>query len=80
MTILFPSHNNRSITNALMLVNEFEHISGLCMNMTRSGLAGINIANSTVSNLAEAIGCKNLACPITCLGIPLGSNPRCKSF
>lgn len=78
--ILFLSHYNRSTFNVLNLVLVFELISGLRINMEKCGLVGINMSDSKVNNLADAIGCVTLAWPITYLGILLGSNPRCKSF
>lgn len=52
-----------SIINALMLMNVSNYISGFYLNMNKSGLAGINMADSTVSSLPEAIGCRKLASP-----------------
>lgn len=74
-TILFVSHNNTSITNGLTLMKVFEHISGLHIHMTKSGLVGINVAHSIVCNLAEVIGCATLSWPITYLGVHFGNNP-----
>lgn len=58
----------------------FEHSSGLHINMEKCGVVGINKPDSIVNNLAETIRCVTLAWPIAYLGIPLDSNPRCKSF
>lgn len=47
-TILFLSHDNRLIANTFTLLKVFEYLSGLRINMTKSGLVEINVAESTL--------------------------------
>ena len=62
--------------SALCLFQILELSSGLTINLSESGLAGINIDSQDLSNRASSVGCRILECPLVYLGVPLGGNPR----
>lgn len=45
-------------------------VSRLRINLSKSALAGINVEDSTVGNLAEMTNCEVLQGPLTYLGVP----------
>lgn len=58
--------------NILTFIQFFETISGLKINLAKSGIMGINIEDEGIDHLAESIGYIRLPWPITYLGVPLG--------
>ena len=66
--------------NALSILQIFELSFGLKINLSKSGLAGINIVSQELSNTTSSVGCQILEWPLVYLGVPLGGNPRSVSF
>ena len=63
---------------SLLLV--FRHISRLKVNLEKSNIYGINLAQNHLSRLAELLNCKASGWPILYLGLPLGGNPKACGF
>ena len=79
-TILFLSEDRDKFYNVLSLLQIFEVVSGLRINLSKCGLAGINVEDSRVGQLAVMVGCEVTPWPLTYLGVPLGGNPRAETF
>lgn len=79
-TILFLEPDAESFVNVLSLLRFFEIASGLKINLSKSGLAGINVDSQVLTAFALSAGCQSLHWPLVYLGIPLGGNPRALSF
>lgn len=59
------------VENLKFLLLGFEDVSGLKINFEKSEMIPLNISNSLASSLANQLGCKLTALPITYLGVPL---------
>lgn len=57
------------------LLQVFEVVSGMKINKSKCGLAGINVENSVLSSYATPVGCSVKQFPFSYLGLPLGGNP-----
>lgn len=79
-TILFLPEDKESFLSILSLLLIFELVSRLCVNLSKSGLGGINVQEWVVYEIVELSGCGVLHWPLTYLGIPLGGNPHAESF
>lgn len=79
-TILFLQENKVNFLNVLSILQIFELVSGLRINLGKSGLASINIQENYLGELAGIADCAVSSWPITYLGIPLRGNPQLESF
>ena len=77
---LFFLEQGGSFKNLLMVVGLFCSVSGLKVNMAKSTLLGMGVAEDIVVSLVDSVGCEVGEWPITYLGMPLGGNPCCRSF
>ena len=57
--------------NALTMLLFFKHVYGLCINLNRSGVAGINIDYHVLQDLGDVEGCGMLDLSMTYLGMAL---------
>ena len=62
------------------VMDEFFQASGLKVNLSKSHLLGINLEDGEIKELAEVLGCSVGVWPMLYLGLPLGGNPRSRSF
>lgn len=79
-TILFLPHDKANFLRVLSILQVFQLVSGLRLNLGKCGLAGLNIHQEVVDDLAGIVGCEVLNWPLVYLGVPLGGNPRSESF
>ncbi|GJX44795.1 RNA-directed DNA polymerase, eukaryota, reverse transcriptase zinc-binding domain protein [Tanacetum coccineum] len=69
-------HNIQGIVHILQC---FQKVSGLTINLTKSNLFRVGIQFADVQNLATVTGCQALNFPFTYLGLPINCNmSRCK--
>lgn len=54
----------------------FELVSGLRINLGKSTIIEINLAENLLKDLAEGMGCGIGTVPFTYLRLPVGGNPR----
>lgn len=58
----------------------FELVSDLRINLGKSTLIGVEVENSQIKDWADLVGCKIGTLPFSYLGLPVGKNPRLKTF
>ena len=64
-TIFFLKPDGDSFVNILTILGFYEAISGLKINLAKSGLVGINVDNHILNAFASLAGCQVLQWPIT---------------
>ncbi|PWA50719.1 RNA-directed DNA polymerase, eukaryota [Artemisia annua] len=75
----FQSRHN--IQGIVQILQCFQKVSGLTINLLKSNLFGVGIPFADVQNLAMLTGCQALNFPFTYLGLPIYSNmSRCKGW
>jgi len=79
-TLIFGVFDIQSWANLVNIIRDFCKDSGLKVNIEKNSLVGINCVVEESESLAASLGCQKLDWPITYLGLPLGDNPRSKSF
>ena len=75
-TLLFMEANRNFFLNYLAILEVFGSILGLCVNLRKSIILGINTEDVWIHNLATLTGCEVGVWPMSYLGKPLGGNPR----
>lgn len=76
-TLLFVPLEEEVIWNYLRILDVFNLMSGLTLNYEKSSVLCWNSLNlASISSFCESIGCNLQKLPVTCLGLPLGANPR----
>ncbi|XP_039056340.1 uncharacterized protein LOC120199270 [Hibiscus syriacus] len=68
--------NQRGLSNVKRILKCFELGSGLSINFRKSCLAGVNVEENKLIQLALLCGCTVISLPFKYLGIPLGADPR----
>ncbi|KAL5539045.1 hypothetical protein UlMin_044773 [Ulmus minor] len=76
--LLEPDKSNIKKVNTILKF--FGMCSGLKINMNKSSLVGISLANDEVRALASEVGCEKGSWPMKYLGLPLGGNPNSAEF
>lgn len=79
-TILFLKAERYNIKRMEMCLKNFQVISSLKVNLSKSCMVGIHIDDNRFSPLAQILGCNVGAWPINYLGMPLRGNPRAGTF
>lgn len=79
-TLIFGEIEVNNWTSLILILNSFCEDSGLKINIEKSSVVGINCDPEVCEVLAGSIGCRKVEWPISYLGMPLGHNPRGKSF
>ena len=79
-TIFFSNTREEELQTLKSLLLVFRHISRLKVNLEKSNIYGINLAQNHLSRLAELLDCKASGWPILYLGLPLGGNPKACGF
>lgn len=79
-TLLFSTADRLALTRSFELIKIFEHGSGLRINLSKSELLGINIADSEMNWYLFKFGCKRDYWLTTYLHLLLGDNPIANSF
>ena len=59
---------------------KFLSVFGLCINLSKSSLIGINIEDQFLEDLAGMAGCAILEWPLSYCGVFLGGNPSFDAF
>ena len=62
------------------MLQNFESISGLHINLGKNGLACIDVGDHFLGDLSNFVGCSILGWPLTHLGVLLGGNPHLVTF
>jgi len=57
-----------------MILRCFAEVSGLSINLSKSTLFGINIAEEKVKDLGRSLNCNTSKLPFIYLGLPVGGN------
>jgi Reverse transcriptase (RNA-dependent DNA polymerase) len=70
-TLLFITADTRIIDVVKLLLIEFENLSGLKTNFTKSELVPLNLTSQKIMQYANILGCKISSLPINYLGVPL---------
>ena len=66
--------------NLKYILQIFETISGLRVNLQKSSLVGIKVDKQETIRFANLLGCKVEKLPLKYLGFPLGGQPRSVAF
>ncbi|XP_019053903.1 PREDICTED: probable LRR receptor-like serine/threonine-protein kinase At4g36180 [Nelumbo nucifera] len=62
------------------VIKLFEHMSKLKINFEKSCVAGMNLEQEELEEVAESFGCPITVWPLKYLGMPLGDNPKESRF
>ena len=76
----FVEKEESSFKNLLTVVGLFCSVSGLKINMAKSTILGLRVADEIVASLVEWVGCEVGVWLTTYLGMPLGENPCSSTF
>ncbi|KAJ9553924.1 hypothetical protein OSB04_017969 [Centaurea solstitialis] len=68
----------RNIYNLTLILECFYDVSGLRINLSKSSLLGIGVADEEVEDAATKFKCSHAKLPFSYLGLPVGSNMRLK--
>lgn len=79
-TLFFSSGNDQKFLNLKIILQIFELVSGLKVNMGKCSVVGINCDGVKIQRLADFLGCSVGEWPLAYLGLPLGGNPYAESF
>ena len=79
-TNFFSKANLEELQNFKYIIMVFGHILGLKINLKKCSLAGINVSENSIQDLALLLDCRVSVWPLTYLGLPLRENPRATSF
>ncbi|XP_028056784.1 uncharacterized protein LOC114260796 [Camellia sinensis] len=79
-TIFLSLKEESKVGSLLKILRIFEIVSGLKVNLSKSSVVGINLADSHVHRVAAMLGCSIDSFPLKYLGLPLGGDPRLVSF
>lgn len=71
ITFFFLSNHRDGFGFLYSALQLYERISGLRINMAKSGIAGVNVDSVALANLSNLAGCGIKELPMTFLGIPL---------
>ncbi|GJV50288.1 putative RNA-directed DNA polymerase, eukaryota, reverse transcriptase zinc-binding domain protein [Tanacetum coccineum] len=72
--IITTDWNSNDLDNIIRVFHVFYLASGLKINIHKSNIYGVGVSNEDVSSIARASGCASGSFPLTCLGLPIGSN------
>ncbi|KAA0056839.1 LINE-1 retrotransposable element ORF2 protein [Cucumis melo var. makuwa] len=78
--LIFVEDNERYLNNLQMALTLFEKASGLTFNNSKSTISPINISAGRTDQIASFFGFQTKFLPVNYLGVPLGGNPRSRSF
>lgn len=79
-TLFFAETDKQGWENLIDIVRQFCAESGLKINFEKSNLMGINCTSEENEELASFLGCTEESWPVCYLEMPLGGNPRSKTF
>ncbi|XP_076924839.1 uncharacterized protein LOC143587427 [Bidens hawaiensis] len=71
--IVLGEWSSRNIKNIVTALNCFYLASGLKLNIHKSNLFGVGVAQREIRFFADIVGCKPEKFPFTYLGIPVGA-------
>ncbi|XP_026378147.1 uncharacterized protein LOC113272539 [Papaver somniferum] len=77
-TLLFVNATEDEIRKLLLILNYFELLTGMKLNLDKSTLISVG-ADDVVGSLAMELGCRVEKLPIKYLGFPIGATVRCTS-
>ncbi|XP_071708684.1 uncharacterized protein [Rutidosis leptorrhynchoides] len=72
--IILSEWNRMSFLNTIAMYTEFYNLSGLKINVAKSHLYGIGVADTEVDVFVHDMGCSKGRFPFTYLGLPIGVN------
>ncbi|KAA0035248.1 LINE-1 retrotransposable element ORF2 protein [Cucumis melo var. makuwa] len=78
--LIFVEDNEKYLSNLQMALSLFEKASGLTFNHSKSTISPINISADRTDQIARFFGFQTKFLPFNYLGVPLGGNPRSRSF
>lgn len=75
-TLVFLHAKTKWLLNLRRIVDCFQLLSGLRINLAKSGLIAIGRSKFWACTMAKRLGCQLVKLPTKYLGIPLGANPN----
>ncbi|KAE8662788.1 hypothetical protein F3Y22_tig00113124pilonHSYRG00059 [Hibiscus syriacus] len=78
--LIFLEAKGRMIKNIKQVLNIFEVVVGLKLNMKKIKIFSINVEENRVKRWADLISCSSTVLPTTYLGLPLGHKKNSKTL
>ena len=76
----FSKASMEHLQNLKIILLVFEQVFGLKTNLEKNTISGINTRQELLSSLTLVLDCRVSEWPLSCLGLPLGGNPKTIGF